>query len=398
MIKVLHINVRGSQGGAGRMALDLHRRIAAQKLYSSQLFYGYASGIQDDAALHHAPDITRIGSRATVLANYASHVAFGMDLFTSNRRMLHSAIKRSDLIHLHVPHHYYMNWLTFTNLILVERKPLVVTAHDWWFISGRCGFVEECTGWKRDCGECGSMRWRDLPSIFDLSRWHLQRKRASIRRLAPTSVFVCPSSHLAADYERALGNIPIAVIQNGTDLEFEKILDDSELDLKREGYLISATDLSSPGKVDRGLVRELQGSSGVQLRFIGRNNPFHVNSTNYLGEITSRAEMVRVLLSSEALIFCSQMDNAPLTLIEALVCGCFPIAYDSPAAREILARVGGKCVGGRSEALAVVRSGGYRELYGGVSPAVIASRARAVYSGRVMVEKYIETYERAMCA
>ena len=392
-MKILHLNIRASQGGAGRMALDLHQRLVFAGV-DSRLIYGYASGIADDPAVTGKGSIRRLANKASVLGNYASHVVAGFDLFTANKKMLDEGISWCDVAHLHVPHHYFMNWDFFCRTILRYRKPLVITAHDWWFITGRCAIVEQCAGWQRGCGECGSMRFRDLPSVFDFSRIHRKRKAASLKALSGLVTIVCPSVHLSLGYRQALKDVPIHVIPNSIDLDFENARSlAGEANINRKGFVFSAADLSSSGKIDRELVIDLLRSGDVEVQLIGRNNPFEGMEATCFGEVRDREKMANILRSARALVFCSRMDNAPLTIIEALVAGCFVLAYDSPAAREILANVGGKCISDRAAMIDVIRRNDMELLYGGISSTELAKRARSVYSGNTTSRKYLEIYQ-----
>lgn len=393
-MNILHINIRASQGGAGQVALDLHRRLLLEGV-KSRLLYGYASGIKDDDHVANEPAIRRLGTKPSVLANYLAHRVMGVDPFTGNKELFHEWIEWADLVHMHAPHHYYLNWDHFLGFITQAKKPLVITAHDWWFITGRCGFVEDCTGWTRFCGECGPRRQRDLPSLFDLSRYHRTQKLDGIAHLGKAVHFVCPSNHLAEDYRKVLHS-SIEVIPNSVDLAFEKYI--SSVDCtknERDGFLFSASDLSSPGKIDADLVRELSNHNGIRITLAGRNNPFRKEEAIYLGEIKGRTEMANAFRDALALIFCSQMDNAPLTIIEALVSGCFVAAYQSRAAQETLARVGGACVSDREEMLKLITQNRISELYGNIDRAELIRRARGVYFGAV-ADSYVQAYQRML--
>lgn len=375
------------------MALDLHRRLISAGV-DSRLIYGYASGIADDPAVKGNNSIRRLANKASVLGNYASYIAVGLDLFTANKRLLDESIAWTDVVHLHAPHHYFMNWALFCKTVLAHRKPLVVTAHDWWFITGRCAIVEQCTGWQRACGECGSMRFRDLPSMFDFSRIHRRRKAASLKALSELMTIVCPSVHLSLGYRQVIKDISIRVIPNSVDLEFERATDlGEEASPDKKGVVFSAADLSSTGKIDRELVNELLRLGCTEVQLVGRNNPFEGMGATFFGEVRDREKMVRILRNASALVFCSRMDNAPLTIIEALVAGCFVLAYDSPAAREILESVGGKCVADRAAMVDVIRQNGAEGLYGGINSAELARRARSIYSGNAASGKYLEIYQ-----
>ena len=393
-MKVLHLNIRAAQGGAGKVMIDLHRRMRDAEI-NSRAAYGYASGITDDPAVISDETVVRLGSRTAVLVNYMSHLLIGREAITCNRNKLQAMIAECDVIHLHCPHHYYMSWTDFLAIAAVERKPIVATAHDWWFVTGRCGFIGDCGGWRRSCGECGDSHKGDLPTLFDISRQVRRRKIASIDEFGTSFQFVCPSEHLAKDYRSVFSRNPVHVVPNFLDLDFENGLKTPGSDSERPAYLISASDLSYTGKVDPSLVTELLKRS-VPLQAMGRNNPFSGPGFDYLGEVRSRQEVLTYFRAAHALIFCSTVDNAPLTIIEALSAGCYVLAYSSPAAREMLAAVGGRCVEGRDEMLSIIESGNIADLYDGIERSELAARARSVYSGSQAVSSYSKIYSAAI--
>src|SRR5579859_552055 len=103
-MKVLHLNIRASQGGAGRVALDLHRRLRKVGI-DSKLLYGYGSGIKDDPMVAGEKHIERTGTLPSVLFNYACHRTFGWDTVTGNQELVRKAIASTDIVHLHAIHH-----------------------------------------------------------------------------------------------------------------------------------------------------------------------------------------------------------------------------------------------------------------------------------------------------
>ncbi|MCB8828992.1 hypothetical protein LJD47_28680, partial [Escherichia coli] len=105
-------------------------------------------------------------------------------------------------------------------------------------------------------------------------------------------------------------------------------------------------------------------------------------------------QLDQIFASARSLLFTSQMDNAPLTIIEALSTGCYVVAYPSPAAAEMLAMVGGRCAASPSEAETLVLESRESELYGGISPDKLAERARHLFSGNQLLERYSALYTK----
>lgn len=395
-MKVLQLNVRASQGGAGRVALDLHRRLRKAGI-ESRLLYGYGSGITDDPMVVGEEAIERIGTRSSVLFNYACHRTFGWDTITGNKEVVRAAIANTDIVHLHATHHYFICWDHIINFIREYRKPTIVTTHDWWFMTGRCGFTEGCEEWKVGCGKCGSRRFRDPESLFDLSRQFRKRKINSIESLGDRFRFICPARHLASDYRISFPTASIKVIPNCLDMEFEQALKEPPPDLpERRGILFSAADLSSDLKIDKLLVEDLSRRRELQLILVGKNNPFKGSHLEDCGEVRERAKMVQILRRARALVFCSRTDISPLTVIEALSAGCFVLAYTSAASEEILSKIGGSCIPDRESMVDVIVNDEIEKLYGGIDSAELARRSQNTFSGGQWMDAYVESYTDAL--
>ncbi|RXZ32109.1 hypothetical protein EO081_13115 [Sphingomonas desiccabilis] len=394
-MRILALNIRATQGGAGRMAYDLHQRLGAAG-HRPRLLYGYGSGIAPDPQALAEPEVEMIGSRPVVLANFATHLLGGGELVTAGAALIRGAAAEADVIHLHAVHHWYVRWGGLARMLRDSGKPVVITAHDWWLLTGRCGFVRDCSGWTRRCGECGNRRFEDLPTLLDRSAAVRRARHRALRMLGERLTIVCPSHHLARDHARIFPDLEVVCVPNALDLGFEAALGPPLATTDRRGHLFCASDLGAPGKIDPGLVRALAAEPGVTVGLIGRGNPFRDTAAVEHGEVRSRAALATLYGGARGLLFPSRMDNAPLTIIEALSAGCYVLAYPSSAAREMLALVGGRCVQSAAEALALVRSGREAMLYGGMPPAELARRARQIWSGAAMLDAYLRVYARAL--
>lgn len=394
--KVLSINIRATQGGAGRMGYDLHRRLKTSGV-DARLLYGYGSGIAPDDAVSDQPEVQMIGNRPMVIGNYAAHLLLGEELFTPGSTVLREAIDWADVVHVHAAHHWYVRLSKLTAMLREFNKPTVVTAHDWWLVSGRCGFVRDCSGWMRECGECGKRRFQDLPSLFDRSRSVRASRQREIRLLANQLILACPSQHIQRDHAHIYPDLDVRFIPNALDSEYEAAISNMHQGPRR-GIVFCASDLASPGKIDAEMVRTLTATYGDAVELIGRASPFRDICATDHGEVRNRKRLAAIFSSARVLVFTSQMDNAPLTIIEALVAGCYVVAYPSPAASEMVSLVGGRCAASPAEVRSLIDSGREADLYGGLSSAELAKRAREIWSGQRLAEAYLGIYDELIAA
>lgn len=394
-MKILSLNIRGTQGGAGRMGYDLFRRQRSMG-HDGELLYGYGSGIAPDPGVAGDADVAMLANRPGVLVNFASHLLIGREIVQPGRSRLRGAMAAADVVHIHAAHHWYLHWQSVVDMLVELKRPVVLTAHDWWLVSGRCGFVRDCEGWRRACGECGKRRFEDLPALLDWSRPVRASRQANLRRLTAQLAVVAPSEHLARDHSAIYPDLDVRFIPNSLDREFEAIVQELPGDQVRSGIVFCASDLASPGKMDAALVRRLAADMGAAVHLAGRASPFGDTPATDHGEVRDRRQLAELFHARKALVFTSQMDNAPLTLIEALTCGTHVVAYPSPAAAEMLALVGGRCAASAAEAEAILRADAAPSLYGGADHAELADRARQAWSGTAMATAYLTLYDELL--
>lgn len=391
-MNILSINIRATQGGAGRVGYDLHHRFTARG-HGSRLLYGYGSGIRPDGRCSNEPDVEMLGSRPVILANFAAHLFMGREVLTASRGRLARSIAAADVVQLHAPHHWYLRWADLIAMLGDAEKPVVITAHDWWLLTGRCGFTRDCEGWHRQCGECGARRFEDLPAVFDRSRAVRRDRQRALRTLGDRLTIVCPSRHLAEDHRRIYPELRVAFIANALDREYDRAITTAPVSADRTSLVFCASDLDSPGKIDPVLVRTLAAERGRDVSLIGRGTSLVDLPVTHHGEVRDRATLAGLFASARTLIFPSQMDNAPLTIIEALAAGTYVVAYPSRAAQEMLELVGGRCAASPEEALDIVRNGREADLFGNIGHAELARRASETWSGARMTDAYLALYQ-----
>jgi putative colanic acid biosynthesis glycosyltransferase len=164
-LRVLSLNIRATQGGAGRVGYDLHHRLRAAG-HHSRLLYGYGSGIAPDPQIAGEPDVEMIGSRPVVLANYAAHLLLGHEVATARRHKVRDAIAQADVVHLHAAHHWYLHWESLARMLGDSGKPVVITAHDWWLLTGPAASWATARGGSGPVANAGRAGSRTFPRCW----------------------------------------------------------------------------------------------------------------------------------------------------------------------------------------------------------------------------------------
>lgn len=396
MLRVVHINVRLYEGGAATIALDLHRRSLKAGI-DSKYFYGYSFHAKRANNEKTILGAIHLGTRASVILNYFSHKLVGLEFFAplgSKANHLRDAILKADVVHLHVIHSYYLplEWLSY---ILKEAKKVVWTCHDFWPITGRCGFLEGCDGWKKGCGSCGA-GLNYPPAIFDFSAYSFKKKREQINRFIERTIFVAPSKFVSEKVRTAFPSARVETVYNGIDSDLEiaaslGIVDPSNNQDEIVRLLVMANDLSDPTKIDRQLVLKVLSLPGVEMHTIGRNSPFLHSSVINHGEISSRVDLAAIMQRMHALLFTSMKDTFGLVMVESMVCGTPVLALPSEAASEVLGLVGQQTLT-KQQIIHILTDQSDRVEFLDDLKKKLTESQLSIFSGQNMFKNYLKLY------
>lgn len=333
-LRVLHVNVRLSEGGAALVArtlVDQQRKAGLE----SRFAYGYGAGGRV-SPIEGAYGATRIGNRATAAANIVAHQYLGSELFdvrVGARRSFANDLGWADLVHIHVIHSYFLRPDRLLEQLGELGKPVVWTLHDQWSMTGRCAQPSGCVRWMEGCGSCPDMKAYPEAAIDHSARiW--ERRRSSIEKLSarvPLALVACAQWLEAAAREAGLPGT--RVIQNSVDTEFWQVIQDTEAPMRSPGALFMCRDLRDTQKVDWPTLTAI--GSRVALTIVGDNPPEDGPNAQRIPATTDRSQIARLMLSHSMLVFTSTVDYYPLTVIEALAAGMWVHALESSAANEL---------------------------------------------------------------
>ncbi len=402
-MRVLQVNARLQEGGAARIALDLHRQLKNYGV-QSRFAYGWGEKGGKSSAESDVPHSFQVGQQLQVMANMASHAVFGLDYippFGKGRQLFIQSVEWADIIHLHVVHSYFLSFDWLVKVLIQYGKPVIYTAHDYWILTGRCASAEGCINWKVGCGHCPAQK--NYPSsYFDLSAWQLKTKRYMVAELGQLLHIVTPSDFHAQVVKEGLPEVDVCTINNWIDKEFEEAvrkipLSDTQIIFNQRvlRVLVIANDLSDPTKVDRELVIQLMKLSHIEIHTVGLNSPFEGARVVNHGRISVRDHMVNVMASAHIAIFSSQKDTFGLVMIEALSCGVPVYAVESLAANEVLGKLGLNPISGVVEILNLLERAELPGSYVGKSRKRLRDEVLAHYSGSVGIARYIHAYKKA---
>ena len=274
-------------------------------------------------------------------------------LFTPLRMLTSTAFRCADVVNIHNMHGKYWNFWTLP--LEATRKPVVLTLHDEWFLTGDCAYTYRCERWLDHCGSCPQFAWTIRPALGgrDLTAVNLWLKRAAASLTsAERLTIVTPSEWLAGQVRRAphLRRFRQITIPNGIDTQVFRPRDKAAAKAKfgvpsdKFCFLFFAHNLDDPRKggprlertlAEHGLPENsillLAGKGGEAIAAKFPDLPIRL-----LGYLDSRDDVATCLSGADCLLLLAAADNLPYAGIEAIACGCGVLALDVGGIREIV--------------------------------------------------------------
>lgn len=335
---ILHLSCRLKTGGAAQVMNSL---IDAPGSFRHFVAYGYgARGLSEQNA---EPDKEfYLSSPWRAGLNMLSFRVLGRELVSPTRdgvRLLHDLFRKVSIVHVHVLHSYYLPLHLFEHLSRKYNVKIIATTHDFWWITGRCAFTNECDRWKSGCGACLTLK-NYPPVLFDRSRIGWIRRRRMIQKLGNGLCLVCPSAFVHEIHKVALPEVRSRLIRNGVDnaFHFKRESYSQSPDLQKLRVVAISADLRDEEKVDSRIVKALAASPHFEVRCVGKHGE-HLAPAIWMGEIRDRRKLASLLQESDILLFVSQKDTSGLVLMEALCCGMLIAGRTSAAVEEQLSLI-----------------------------------------------------------
>lgn len=394
-MRVLHVSARLSEGGAAAVARTIADTLAPSGV-ESEFLYGY--GKRGAASpMESSYDTVRLGTKATAAAQIALHQVRGMEGRFARRGALEAAteaIHRADIVHVHVPHSYFLDFGWFVDTLTSTQKPWAWTLHDQWAFTGRCAQPGDCVRWKTGCGSCPTMHAYP-PGLIDLSARNHEKRRQLLTRMGrnlPHQWVAC-AGWLADEFlATELGQAQ--TITNSVDPQFWSVLQDSLADRGTkdpQSVLFIVRDLRDSAKIDWQLLHMVASDSRFRLTIAGDNSPQEVSGARHIPAVTDRRRLFELLSEHNTLLFTSTVDYYPLTVVEALAAGMNIVAAKSNASTEFQGKPGVHLYSTRSAAVSALASNLIRVQ----SP---TRAGNAEFSPDRMAGEYLSVYERLSAA
>ena len=282
-----------------------------------------------DTARHFLISQNRTGLSSTIF----SADPFGLDVTEAPA----AAIAR--IHHLHWCSHFVspaaIRFLRDTN------RPIFITLHDQWWMTGGCHYSAGCTKYETDCAQCPQL----LSDPAELTKTALAEK---IDAFAGCDVTVVTPSGWMADCARrsaVFKDADIKVVRNPIEVDvFAPLSPPERADARAElglydddvAILFGAQTLADRRKGFNELVQALKlvkerTERRLFLISFGRPAKHALSAAGIpamdLGEITDDKRLAQIYGAADLFVIPSLEDNYPNTIVESLACGTPAVGY-----------------------------------------------------------------------
>lgn len=343
-MKVVHISISESGGGAANAACRLNDALSAAGVDSSLItrentvrFDSFPTFFQwlFDRIIKRG--YSRIRSR--IISNYQVKGTWS-DGDGFYRMLAIPQVINSDAVYLHWINQFFIS-IEEIGRLLDTGKPVIWFMHDMWPLTGGCHHAFECTRYQTHCGACPMLSSNGKK---DLSYLVFERKLKCLMRRR-NLIVVSPSHWLAhcAEKSRLFGGSRIEVIPNIIDCNHfqpvEKLSAKKALGLPPDKKIIlfgcdagSKNFYKGWNFLEEALLKlDLSQYELVvfgQKKDKAQKNALPVN-IHYLGRFDNESpDLVLAYSAADVFVSPSIAENFSLTLCEASACGVPSVCFD----------------------------------------------------------------------
>lgn len=256
---------------------------------------------------------------------------------------------KADVVNCHGLHSNFFSYMALPRMS--RAKPVAITLHDMWHLTGHCAQSAGCERWRTGCGRCPDLNafppvGRDGTALdWRLKNWTYDRSDLEV---------VSPSHWLASlSAQSMLRRFPIHHIPNGVDVNVFRPMEKSAARVRINAptshdkvmIMFASASLSAPMKGGWLLTEALNGlpralKDRAMLLLIGDNGREIRQATGMdavdLGYVQDDETKVAAYSAADLFVLPSRAENHSLVLIEALACGTPCVAFDVGGNPEIV--------------------------------------------------------------
>jgi len=397
-VRILQINTVCKSGSTGKISYDIHTWLRDAG-HESKIAYGRGAVIDD-------PDTIRIATRCEVYIHVALTRLTGwtgcFSPFATRKLFRLISEYKPDIVHLHNIHGYYVNDIALLSFLKKTKIRTIITMHDEWLYTGKCGYAYECGKWQTECSKCLQVEEYPASLFFDQAKYMLIRKKRVFEGFNNLTL-VTPSKWLADRAKQSfLGDKRVVVIPNGIDTEIFKPIDTSKLKEKYgEGKTIVHVTPNFKDKRKGGqYVLELaKRMSDVRFFIVGNREPIVDAPKNVraVGRTENQTQLAQWYSFADVTLLTSQSETFSLVCAESLACGTPVAGFDAGAPMEVAPEGYGKFVRyGDVDLLESVARGFLSGEIEFASKEMCVEFGQERYDKRRMSKSYFEIYKEML--
>jgi glycosyltransferase involved in cell wall biosynthesis len=358
-MKILHLNLSDSGGGAFRAAYRIHKGLCSENVDSKMLVlykktndnsvfeayetYGKFSKIKQFNLVTNVVNRIKKLHLKLMLAKYPHKGEIPYFLF--GKSQIGDTLQKTEADILHI--HWINSFVNFNEKHL-KKKPIVWTLHDCNPFTGLCHYFVDCEKYKTQCGYCPILNSNNSK---DISTNYFLKKQKRYNRL--NLHIVCPSTWMAEKVQESvlLGNFKVSVIQHGLNTSVFSPIEKhyAKAALKINSYkkvvLYGATNpklnkLKGYHFLYEALIRlkEKYDKNKIQIMIFGETErePTTYFETIYLGHINDDRFLSVIYSSADVMVVPSIQEAFGQTASEALACGTPVTAFATSGLMDIV--------------------------------------------------------------
>lgn len=271
--------------------------------------------------------------------------SYNSSFFSSILNQIYSKFfNKFDIIHLHWVGH---GFISSNFLKSIKAEKIILTLHDYYFITGGCHIPGDCINYTKTCTGCPAN-----PSYYDFAKNNFEAKKQLY--LNKKIFATAPSQTMKAEiFNSHLGSLfqDVIVVPNPIDHVFYKPLGIVNTDIRifssvpkdKKYILFVSNDISDVNKGFDLLVESLnllKNLDNICLITVGNNCSLTSEDLQFhhyhFGEIKSSEEMVNIYNLAYVTVVPSRFESFSQVTLESMACGTPVIAYDSSGPAEII--------------------------------------------------------------
>lgn len=346
MIKVLHINMFSSKGGAAKLQQSIVQ-YSEKQIKHNLIVYENDLGDSDIKVLRGGllsffiRVIQSVLGRLGFRKNFKLYFGIGENFNSTYKKLSkYKEYQEADIIHLHNIHGGYFDLKSIEKIS--DEKKIIWTLHDMWPITGGEAYVFGDTSFRKLEKQSKHFAFYPLNNpFFDRRIYFLKLKKKLYEKLGSKLTFVPVSSwmedQLRKSYVLSISN-NIETIDNGIDTFVFLDLEQRNWEKKR----VLVFNSQDPFKGSNFLLTNLETLKMNIFQVYTVGKALNIHNETHIGEYVNSKEELNLLFNQvDILIHPSRAESFGLLPCEAMASGVCVLGTDVDGLKEVLENCGG---------------------------------------------------------